>query len=48
MPAIALISWSTPSCGGEVSGIRDISPEELNAVFKRLQSILDTVSLDAK
>jgi hypothetical protein len=35
-------------CGGEVSGIRDISPAELNAVFKRLQSILDTVSLDAK
>lgn len=35
-------------CGGEVSGIRDISPTELNAVFKRLQSILDTVSFDAK
>jgi hypothetical protein len=35
-------------CGGEVSGIRDISPAELSAVFKRLQSILDSVSFDAK
>ena len=35
-------------CGGEVSGIRDISPAQLNAVFKRLQSILDSVSFDAK
>lgn len=35
-------------CGGEVSGIRDISAKELNAVFKRLQSILDTVSFDPK
>jgi len=35
-------------CGGEVSGVRDITPAELNAVRKRLQSILDTVSLDTK
>lgn len=35
-------------CGGDVSGIRDISPTELNAVFKRLQSILSTVTFDQK
>ena len=35
-------------CGGEVSGVRDITPAELNAVLKRLQSILDTVGFDAK
>ncbi|MBS1799461.1 MAG: hypothetical protein JSS95_06500 [Acidobacteria bacterium] len=35
-------------CGGEVSGVRDITAKELNAVFKRLQSILDTVSFDVK
>jgi hypothetical protein len=35
-------------CGGDVSGMRDISPAELNAVLKRLQSILGTVTFDAK
>lgn len=35
-------------CGGEISGVRDISPVELSAVFKRLQSILDTVTFDTK
>ena len=35
-------------CGGDVSGMRDISPVEINAVLKRLQSILDTVTFDAR
>lgn len=35
-------------CGGDVSGVRDISAKELSAVFKRLQSILATVSFDTK
>jgi hypothetical protein len=35
-------------CGGDVSGMRDISPAELNSVLKRLQSILDTVTFDAR
>lgn len=35
-------------CGGDVSGVRDISPYELNLVRKRLESILNTVSFDAK
>lgn len=35
-------------CGGDVSGVRDITPVELSAVLKRLQSILDTVSFDTK
>ena len=33
---------------GEGSGMRDISPAELNDVFKRLQSILSTVTFDQK
>lgn len=35
-------------CGGEVSGVREISPSELDAVRQRLQSILATVSFDGK
>jgi hypothetical protein len=35
-------------CGGDVSGVRDISPQELSLVRKRLESILDTVSFDAR
>jgi hypothetical protein len=35
-------------CGGDVSGVRDISPAELNAVRRRLQSILDSVSFITK
>jgi hypothetical protein len=35
-------------CGGEVSGVRNITPAELNAVFNRLQAILATVGFDAK
>ncbi len=33
---------------GDASGTRDITPVELNAVFKRLQAILSTVSFDTK
>jgi len=35
-------------CGGEVSGMREIAPVELNDMFKRLQVILSTVSFDQK
>jgi hypothetical protein len=35
-------------CGGDVSGMRDIAPVELNDMFKRLQSILSTVTFDQK
>jgi hypothetical protein len=35
-------------CGGDVSGVRDITPAELNAVRKRLQSILDSVTFTSK
>lgn len=35
-------------CGGEVSGMRDISSTELNDMFKRLQSILSTVTFDQR
>ena len=35
-------------CGGDVSGVRDITPEELNAVRQRLESILSTVKFDTK
>jgi hypothetical protein len=33
-------------CGGEVSGVKDISPQELESVRKRLESILATVQFD--
>jgi len=35
-------------CGGDVSGVRDISTAELNSVLKRLQSILATVTFDSR
>ena len=35
-------------CGGDVSGVRDMTPTELENVRKRLESILATVQLDKK
>jgi hypothetical protein len=35
-------------CGGEVSGVRDITPKELDAVRSRLEAILATIRFDAK
>jgi hypothetical protein len=35
-------------CGGEVSGVRDITPQQIDAVGKRLESILSTVKFNAK
>jgi hypothetical protein len=35
-------------CGGAVSGVRDITPKELDAVRSRLEVILGTVRFDAK
>jgi hypothetical protein len=35
-------------CGGDVSGVRDITPTELNAVRRRLESILSSVTFDTK
>jgi hypothetical protein len=35
-------------CGGEVSGVKDITPEELEQVRKRLEGILATVRFDPK
>jgi hypothetical protein len=35
-------------CGGEVSGVRDITEQELNQVRSRLEAILATVRFDAK
>lgn len=35
-------------CGGDVSGVRDISPAELTSVRQRLESILATVTFDSK
>jgi hypothetical protein len=35
-------------CGGDVSGVRDITQAELNSVGRRLQSILDSVSFTTK
>jgi len=35
-------------CGGDVSGVQDISPRELDAVRKRMQTILDSVHFDTK
>jgi hypothetical protein len=33
-------------CGGDVSGVRDITPDELNSVRNRMQAILDSVHFD--
>ena len=33
-------------CGGDVSGVQDISPRELDAVRHRMQKILDSVHFD--
>jgi hypothetical protein len=35
-------------CGGDVSGVRDITDRELAAVRKRMQTILDSVHFDSK
>jgi hypothetical protein len=35
-------------CGGDVSGVREISKQELDAVRERLESILSTVHFDTK
>jgi hypothetical protein len=35
-------------CGGEVSGVKDITPQELESVRQRLESILNTVQFDKK
>ncbi len=35
-------------CGGDVSGVRDMTPQELESVRKRLQAILATVQFDKK
>ncbi len=35
-------------CGGDVSGIKDITPKELDSVRQRLESILNTVKFDGK
>jgi hypothetical protein len=35
-------------CGGEVSGVKDITPTELDQVRTRLESILSTVRFDSK
>jgi hypothetical protein len=35
-------------CGGDVSGVKDITPAELDAVRERMQTILDSVHFDSK
>ena len=35
-------------CGGEVSGVKDITPAELDQVRARLKSILTTIRFDPK
>ena len=35
-------------CGGDVSGVKDISPQELESIRKRLESILTTIQFDKK
>jgi hypothetical protein len=35
-------------CGGDVSGVQDITPHELDAVRHRMQTILDSVEFDTK
>ena len=37
----------TTYCGGDVSGVRDITPSELDSVRQRMQAILDSVHFDA-
>jgi hypothetical protein len=34
-------------CGGDVSGVQDITPHELDSVRRRMQNILDSVHFDA-
>ena len=35
-------------CGGEVSGVKDVTQQELDTVRARMESIMDTVRFDAK
>ncbi len=35
-------------CGGDVSGVQDITPRELDSVRSRMQTILNSVHFDAK
>jgi len=35
-------------CGGDVSGVRDITERELDSVRRRMQAILDSVRFDSK
>lgn len=35
-------------CGGEVSGVKDITPQELEQVHSRLESVLSTIRFDPK
>ena len=35
-------------CGGEVSGVKDITPKELDEIRSRLESILSTIRFDSK
>ncbi len=35
-------------CGGDVSGVKDMTPQEIENVRKRLESILSTVQFDSK
>ena len=35
-------------CGGEVSGARDITPQQIEAVRKRLEAILNSVKFDVR
>jgi hypothetical protein len=35
-------------CGGEVSGVKDISASELDEVRRRLKSVLSTVRVDGR
>ena len=35
-------------CGGEVSGVKDVTPQELNTVLSRLESVVQTVRFDSK
>jgi hypothetical protein len=35
-------------CGGDVSGVKDITPTELDGVHERMQTILDSIHFDPK
>jgi hypothetical protein len=35
-------------CGGDVSGVKDITPDEFDAVRRRMQTILESVHFDQK